>query len=77
MSAQLSVQLSVQLRAAGNSLTLAFPDGWLEHRPLTRFELEEEAAYLKAGGFSLGFAKCSIRSNQDKFGMGVVLLRMV
>ena len=51
-----AAQPGVRLSTAGNGLTLAFPDGWLEHRPLTRFELEEEAAYLRAGGFSLSFA---------------------
>jgi exopolyphosphatase/guanosine-5'-triphosphate,3'-diphosphate pyrophosphatase len=51
-----AAQPGVRLAAVGNALTVAFPDGWLEHRPLTRFELEEEAAYLKAGGFSLSFA---------------------
>jgi exopolyphosphatase/guanosine-5'-triphosphate,3'-diphosphate pyrophosphatase len=51
-----AAQPGVELTASGNTLTLAFPDGWLEHRPLTRFELEEEAAYLRAGGFALGFA---------------------
>ena len=51
-----AAQPGVRLSTAGNALTVAFPDGWLEHRPLTRFELEEEATYLKAGGFSLSFA---------------------
>jgi exopolyphosphatase/guanosine-5'-triphosphate,3'-diphosphate pyrophosphatase len=51
-----AAQPGVQLSASGNALTLAFPEGWLEHRPLTRFELQEEAAYLSAGGFNLSFA---------------------
>jgi exopolyphosphatase/guanosine-5'-triphosphate,3'-diphosphate pyrophosphatase len=51
-----AAQPGVRLSTSGSALTLAFPDGWLEHRPLTRFELEEEASYLKAGGFSLAFA---------------------
>jgi len=51
-----AAQPGVRLSTGGSALTLAFPDGWLEHRPLTRFELEEEASYLKAGGFSLAFA---------------------
>ena len=50
-----AAQPGVQVSTAGNALTVAFPDGWLEHRPLTRFELEEEAAYLNAGGFGLNF----------------------
>jgi exopolyphosphatase/guanosine-5'-triphosphate,3'-diphosphate pyrophosphatase len=29
---------------------LVFPDGWLEANPLTRADLEEEAAHLKAVG---------------------------
>jgi exopolyphosphatase/guanosine-5'-triphosphate,3'-diphosphate pyrophosphatase len=49
-------QPDVRLSTAGSLLTLGFPEGWLEHRPLTRFELEEEATYLKAWGFSLSFA---------------------
>lgn len=51
-----TVQPGVRLATTGQALTIAFPDGWLEHRPLTRFELEEEAAFLRAGGFSLSFA---------------------
>jgi exopolyphosphatase/guanosine-5'-triphosphate,3'-diphosphate pyrophosphatase len=50
-----AAQPGVQLSTAGTALTVAFPEGWLEHRPLTRFELEEEAAYLNAGGFGLNF----------------------
>ena len=50
-----AAQPGVRLSTVGNALALGFPEGWLEHRPLTRFELEEEAAYLKAGGFSLEF----------------------
>jgi exopolyphosphatase/pppGpp-phosphohydrolase len=38
------------------SLKLRFPDGWLDEHALTRADLEQESAYLKAGEFKLGFA---------------------
>ncbi|MFA9459964.1 exopolyphosphatase [Thiohalorhabdus methylotrophus] len=41
------------LRAREDKLRLAFPDGWLEEHPLTRADLEEEANFLKAAGFTL------------------------
>jgi len=43
------------LGADGDTLLLRFPDGWLDQHPLTRLELEEEAARLLAGGFGLEF----------------------
>jgi len=51
-----ATRCSVRLLAEGNGLALSFPEGWLEHRPLTRSELVQEAAYLKAGAFNLSFA---------------------
>jgi exopolyphosphatase/guanosine-5'-triphosphate,3'-diphosphate pyrophosphatase len=38
------------------SLKLRFPKDWLKRHPLTRADLEQEAAYLKAAEFKLGFA---------------------
>jgi exopolyphosphatase/guanosine-5'-triphosphate,3'-diphosphate pyrophosphatase len=43
------------LSAGKRSLTLRFPEGWLDEHPLTRADLEQESAYLKAGKFKLGF----------------------
>jgi exopolyphosphatase/guanosine-5'-triphosphate,3'-diphosphate pyrophosphatase len=51
-----AARCGVRLLADGNNLALSFPAGWLEHRPLTRSELAQEAAYLKSGSFSLSFA---------------------
>ena len=44
------------LSADGDTLVLRFPDGWLDAHPLSRLELEEEAARLIAAGISLDFA---------------------
>jgi exopolyphosphatase / guanosine-5'-triphosphate,3'-diphosphate pyrophosphatase len=41
------------LAASDNALRLTFPAQWLETHPLTRADLESEAAYLKAAGFKL------------------------
>jgi exopolyphosphatase/guanosine-5'-triphosphate,3'-diphosphate pyrophosphatase len=43
------------LVVTGNRLELRLPDGWLEGHPLTRADLEEEAAYLRESGFELDF----------------------
>jgi exopolyphosphatase/guanosine-5'-triphosphate,3'-diphosphate pyrophosphatase len=43
----------VKLRVGPTTLTLAFPPGWLEARPLTRADLEEEAEQLADVGFRL------------------------
>ncbi|KPV41171.1 exopolyphosphatase [Thiohalorhabdus denitrificans] len=39
--------------ARKGTLRLRFPAGWLEEHPLTRADLEQEAAFLAAAGFSL------------------------
>lgn len=44
-----------RLSVAGDALSLAFPDDWLAANPLTRLELEEEAARLATAGFVLEF----------------------
>ena len=43
------------LEAAKKSVTLAFPEGWLDERPLTRADLEQERNYLKSIGVTLEF----------------------
>lgn len=43
------------VRATDRQLDLLFPAGWLDARPLTRADLEEEAEYLKEADFALGF----------------------
>ena len=45
----------VQLRAGQATLTLVFPRGWLEARPLTRADLAEEAEHFAEVGFRLRF----------------------
>ena len=39
----------------GDSIHLAFPEGWLDNHPLTRADLEKEAALLAAADFGLTF----------------------
>ncbi|WP_290616073.1 Ppx/GppA phosphatase family protein [Immundisolibacter sp.] len=41
------------LHAAGNTLTIDFPPGWLERHPLTGADLAQEAQFLAAAGFTL------------------------
>ena len=40
-------------RGRDDSLSLRFPDGWLDAHPLTRTDLESEIEYLDAAGISL------------------------
>ena len=40
----------------GDSLSVAFPPGWLDTHPLTHADLKLEQAYLDAAGFGLQFA---------------------
>lgn len=42
--------------AVGRTYRLDFPSGWLEQRPLTLADLEEEAGFLDPAGFEFGFA---------------------
>jgi len=46
----------VNLDPGKDALALTFPDDWLEAHPLTRGDLEAEAAYLEPAGFTLTFA---------------------
>jgi len=41
------------LRASARGLDMVFPKGWLEHRPLTRADLREDAVRLAQHGFAL------------------------
>ena len=41
--------------ARGETLTVAFPPGWLDAHPLTRADLEQEQAWLAAANITLRF----------------------
>lgn len=43
----------LEAKAGDNSLTLSFPAGWLEERPLTLADLDNEKDYLSRQGFTL------------------------
>ncbi len=43
------------ITAAGQAIELNFGPGWLDKRPLTRADLANEQAYLRAAGFELSF----------------------
>ena len=45
----------IDAKAEGDTLTVAFPPGWLDAHPLTRTDLEQERAYLVAAGVELRF----------------------
>jgi exopolyphosphatase/guanosine-5'-triphosphate,3'-diphosphate pyrophosphatase len=45
----------LEVQAGPHTLTLLFPRGWLEARPLTRADLEEEAELFEGVGFRLRF----------------------
>ena len=40
----------------GKSLTLSFPDNWLQELPLTRADLKLEADYIRSAGFKLNYS---------------------
>lgn len=46
-----SLRPSLELAAGRNSLELKFRQGWLERRPLTLADLEQESEYLKSADF--------------------------
>ena len=46
---------AIELTAARSALDLRFPPGWLDEHPLTRADLETEAAYLQDAGYKLSF----------------------
>ncbi len=43
----------ITLQAKGRSLDMTFPRGWIDDRPLTMADLENESEYLKSTGFKL------------------------
>jgi exopolyphosphatase/guanosine-5'-triphosphate,3'-diphosphate pyrophosphatase len=51
-----SLHPSIKLSGKKKGLSIAFPSGWLEGHPLTRADLEEEAALLRKAGYELEFA---------------------
>jgi exopolyphosphatase/guanosine-5'-triphosphate,3'-diphosphate pyrophosphatase len=44
-----------ELQAEGETLSLGFPDQWLQDHPLAQLELEQEGILLGAAGITLGF----------------------
>ena len=44
---------AMKLKAEGNTLALAFPEGWLDEHPLTLADLEQEQEYFQAAGCEL------------------------
>ena len=44
---------AINFSAEGKKLLLRFPEGWLEHHPLTHADLEQEAEYLGNADFKL------------------------
>ncbi len=44
---------AIIFRADGKQLHLRFPEGWLQHNPLTAADLQQEADYLKVIDYSL------------------------
>ncbi len=43
----------VNLEVEETTIRLSFPHDWLNHHPLTRLDLDQEAGYLKAAGYEL------------------------
>ena len=43
----------VQITAQAEALTLTLPEGWLDHHPLMRAELEQEMLYQQQAGWQL------------------------
>jgi exopolyphosphatase/guanosine-5'-triphosphate,3'-diphosphate pyrophosphatase len=43
----------IALATRGDALEVRFPEGWLDHNPLTVADLEQEQAWLLARGFDL------------------------
>jgi exopolyphosphatase/guanosine-5'-triphosphate,3'-diphosphate pyrophosphatase len=50
-----SLKPDPMLQADDRTLTLHFPEGWLDRHPLTRLELVEESERLGAAGYTLHF----------------------
>jgi exopolyphosphatase/guanosine-5'-triphosphate,3'-diphosphate pyrophosphatase len=45
-----------RLEVEGRHISLVFPEDWINHHPLTRAELEQEANYLESAGYLLRFS---------------------
>ncbi|MCU7877353.1 MAG: exopolyphosphatase [Candidatus Thiodiazotropha sp. (ex Lucinoma borealis)] len=45
-----------RLEVEENRISLVFPDDWINHHPLTRAELQQEAQYLNSAGYLLRFS---------------------
>lgn len=43
----------VSVQVASRNITLSFPDNWLDERPLSRVDLEEDADHLKSLGYTV------------------------
>lgn len=43
----------IRAKAGDISLTLQFPDGWLDEHPLTRADIEQEQEFFRAAGYEL------------------------
>jgi len=43
----------IRAKAGDVSLTLQFPDGWLDEHPLTRADIEQEQEFFRAAGYEL------------------------
>ncbi|MES9868608.1 MAG: exopolyphosphatase, partial [Sedimenticola sp.] len=50
-----TLMVSAMFSADDNTLTLQFPEEWLETHPLSQMELEQESKRLKSAGFKLKF----------------------
>jgi len=50
------IKPKAMLEVTENRLSLVFPEAWIQHHPLTRTELTQEAAYLQSDGFLLRFS---------------------
>ena len=53
----------VQITAQAEALTLTLPQGWLEHHPLMRAELEQEVQYQQQTGWELIIKEAAERVN--------------
>ncbi|MES9940188.1 MAG: exopolyphosphatase [Candidatus Thiodiazotropha sp. 6PLUC2] len=45
-----------RLEVEENRISLVYPEDWINHHPLTRTELEQEAGYLESAGYLLRFS---------------------
>ncbi|MES9830808.1 MAG: exopolyphosphatase [Candidatus Thiodiazotropha sp. DIVDIV] len=45
-----------RLEVEENRISLVYPEDWINHHPLTRAELEQEAGYLETAGYLLRFS---------------------